>query len=68
MPGEHAGIHLKLDVVDAVPACEAATLKVEDLMPCYLTVDWFEGLAMMMGMTLKATIVIRVIGKHGPIG
>lgn len=33
MSGEQVGINLKLDVVDSVPACEAATLHVEDLMP-----------------------------------
>ena len=33
MSGEQVGIDLKLDVIDAVPACEAATLHVEDLMP-----------------------------------
>lgn len=33
MSGEQVGIDLKLDVIDAVPACEAATLHVEDLIP-----------------------------------
>lgn len=33
MSGENPGLKLKLDLIDSVPACEAASRTVDDLMP-----------------------------------
>ncbi len=33
LSGENVGLQLKLDLVDAVPACEKASQEVEELMP-----------------------------------